>query len=132
MLMTFMTSSELTRLKSSVQYEDHPAGIVLNEPVLEIFFRLHQGLELDDHARTFSSLLIVEIDKRNLNPLKEYRMMRQEDGLVELSYGREMMEMMIADSSGDDVDDEDEDDEDGEGEEEEHLTLSTLLFDITC
>ncbi|GJY13272.1 hypothetical protein Tco_0382581 [Tanacetum coccineum] len=63
---------------------------------------------------------------------REYRMMRQEDGLVELSYGREMMEMMIADSSGDDVDDEDEDDEDGEGEEEEHLTLSTLLFDITC
>ncbi|GJV51381.1 reverse transcriptase domain-containing protein [Tanacetum coccineum] len=60
---------QLTRLKSSVQYEDHPAGIVLNEPVLEIFFRLHQGLELDDHARTFSSLLIVEIDKRNLNPL---------------------------------------------------------------
>ncbi|GJS46966.1 hypothetical protein Tco_0597087 [Tanacetum coccineum] len=90
------------RLKSSVQYEDHPAGTVLNEPVLgmilfnsyhrqdfvtiedfrdfsntmlytvqEIFFRLHQGPGLDDHARTFSSLLLAEIDKRNLNPLKQ-------------------------------------------------------------
>ncbi|GJW51187.1 hypothetical protein Tco_0092538 [Tanacetum coccineum] len=48
------------RLKSSVQYEDHPVGTVLNEPVLG----------LDDHARTFSSLLLAEIDKRNLNPLK--------------------------------------------------------------
>ncbi|GJZ59035.1 hypothetical protein Tco_0614851 [Tanacetum coccineum] len=61
------------RLKSSVQYEDHPASTVLNEPVLEIFFRLHQGPGLDDHARTFSSLLLAEIDKRNLNPLKQMR-----------------------------------------------------------
>ncbi|GJW68737.1 hypothetical protein Tco_0123161 [Tanacetum coccineum] len=59
------------RLKSSVQYEDHPAGNVLNEPVLEIFFRLHQGPGHDDHARTFSSLLLAKIDKRNLNPLKQ-------------------------------------------------------------
>ncbi|GKC57319.1 integrase, catalytic region, zinc finger, CCHC-type containing protein [Tanacetum coccineum] len=61
------------RLKSSVQYEDHPASTVLNEPVLEIFFRLYQGLGLDDHAKTFSSLLLAEIDKRNLNPLKQMR-----------------------------------------------------------
>nr|GEU99746.1 hypothetical protein [Tanacetum cinerariifolium] len=90
------------RLKSSVQYEDHPVGTVLNEPVLgmimfnsyhrqdfiiikdfgdfpnemtytvqEIFLILHQGPGLDDHARTFRSLLLVEIDKRNLNPLKQ-------------------------------------------------------------
>ncbi|GJV05525.1 hypothetical protein Tco_1343181 [Tanacetum coccineum] len=96
------------RLKSSVQYEDHPAGTVLNEPVLgmilfnsyhrqdfvtiedfrdfsntmlytvqEIFFRLHQGPGLDDHARTFSSLLLAEIDKRNLNPLKQMRVIEQ-------------------------------------------------------
>ncbi|GJS38494.1 hypothetical protein Tco_0563537 [Tanacetum coccineum] len=89
------------RLKSSVQYKDHLAGTVLNEPVLgmimfnsyhrkdfvtiedikdfsnsmlytiqEIFFRRHQGHELDDHARTFSALLLAEVDKRNLNPLK--------------------------------------------------------------
>ncbi|GKA65778.1 hypothetical protein Tco_0765485 [Tanacetum coccineum] len=58
------------RLKSSIQYKDHPAGTVLNEPVLEIFFRLHQGLGLDDHARTFSSLLLAEIDKRNLVGIK--------------------------------------------------------------
>ncbi|GJU36172.1 hypothetical protein Tco_1184526 [Tanacetum coccineum] len=96
------------RLKSSVQYKDHPAGIVLNEHVLcmilfnsyhrqdfvtiedfrdlsntmlytvqEIFFRLHQGPGLDDHSRTFSSLLLAEIDKRNLNPLKQMRVIEQ-------------------------------------------------------
>ncbi|GJV92618.1 hypothetical protein Tco_1540431 [Tanacetum coccineum] len=96
------------RLNSSVQYEDHLPGTVLNEPVLgmilfnsyhrkdfvtiedfgnfsntmlytvqEIFFRLHQGPGLDDHARTFSSLLLAEIDKRNLNPLKQMRVIEQ-------------------------------------------------------
>ncbi|GJW72498.1 hypothetical protein Tco_0129415 [Tanacetum coccineum] len=45
--------------------------------VQEIFFRLHQGLGLDDHARTFSSLLLAEIDKRNLNPLKQMRVIEQ-------------------------------------------------------
>ncbi|GJU11786.1 hypothetical protein Tco_1134182 [Tanacetum coccineum] len=38
--------------------------------VQEIFFRRHQGPGVDDHARTFSSLLLAEVDKRNLNPLK--------------------------------------------------------------
>ncbi|GJX62044.1 hypothetical protein Tco_0294944 [Tanacetum coccineum] len=65
------------RLKSSVQYKDLPAGIVLNEPVLEIFFRLHQGPGLDDHAKTFNSLLLAEIDKRNLNPLKQMKVIKQ-------------------------------------------------------
>ncbi|GJU47249.1 hypothetical protein Tco_1204515 [Tanacetum coccineum] len=96
------------RLKSSVQYEDHLPGTVLNEPVLgmilfnsyhsqdfvtikdfrdfpntmlytvqEIFFRLHQGPGLNDHARTFSSLLLAEIYKRNLNPLKQMRVIEQ-------------------------------------------------------
>ncbi|GJZ81918.1 hypothetical protein Tco_0646912 [Tanacetum coccineum] len=51
------------RLKSSVQYEDHSAGIVLNELVLEIFFRRHQGPGLDDHARIFRSLLLAQVDK---------------------------------------------------------------------
>ncbi|GJV17597.1 hypothetical protein Tco_1362920 [Tanacetum coccineum] len=55
------------RPKSSVQYKDHPASIVLNEPVLG----------LDDYARTFSSLLLAEIDKRNLNPLKQMRVIEQ-------------------------------------------------------
>ncbi|GJW17709.1 hypothetical protein Tco_0025145 [Tanacetum coccineum] len=41
--------------------------------IQEIFFRLHQGPRLDDHARTFSSLLLAKIDKRNLNPLKQMR-----------------------------------------------------------
>ncbi|GJS89377.1 hypothetical protein Tco_0772013 [Tanacetum coccineum] len=65
------------RLKSSVQYKDHPAGTVLNETVLEIFFRLYQGRGLDDHARTFSSLLLAEINKRNLNSLKQMRAIEQ-------------------------------------------------------
>ncbi|GJS24525.1 hypothetical protein Tco_0453157 [Tanacetum coccineum] len=96
------------RLKSSVQYEDHLLGTVLNEPVLgmimfnsyhrqdfvtiedlkdfsntmlytiqEIFFRRHQGPGLDDHARTFSSLLLAEVDKRNLNLLKQMRTIEQ-------------------------------------------------------
>ncbi|GJZ29392.1 hypothetical protein Tco_0574039 [Tanacetum coccineum] len=91
------------RLKSSIQYEDHLPGTVLNKPVLGMImfnsyhrqdfvtiknlkdfsntmqytiqeiFRRHQGPGLDDHARTFSSLLLVEVDNRNLNPLKQMR-----------------------------------------------------------
>nr|GEV60202.1 hypothetical protein [Tanacetum cinerariifolium] len=57
------------RLKSSVQYEDHLPGTVLNEHIL--------GLRLDDHARTFSSLLLAKVDKRNLNPLKQMRVIKQ-------------------------------------------------------
>ncbi|GJZ38730.1 hypothetical protein Tco_0585293 [Tanacetum coccineum] len=45
--------------------------------VQEIFFRLHQVPGLDDHARTFSSLLLAEIDKRSLNPLKQIRTIEQ-------------------------------------------------------
>ncbi|GJR67099.1 hypothetical protein Tco_0013164 [Tanacetum coccineum] len=45
--------------------------------VQEIFFRLHQGPWLDDYARSFSSLLLAEIDKRNLNPLKQMRVIEQ-------------------------------------------------------
>ncbi|GJV69819.1 hypothetical protein Tco_1485328 [Tanacetum coccineum] len=45
--------------------------------IQEIFFRLHQGPGLDDHAGTFSSLLHAEIDKRNLNPLKQMRVIEQ-------------------------------------------------------
>ncbi|GJS23395.1 hypothetical protein Tco_0452027 [Tanacetum coccineum] len=35
------------------------------------------GPGLDDHARTFSSLLLAEVDKRNLNPLKQMRTIEQ-------------------------------------------------------
>ncbi|GJT60551.1 hypothetical protein Tco_1004084 [Tanacetum coccineum] len=45
--------------------------------VQEIFFRLYQGPGLDDHVKTFSSLLLAEIDKRNLNPLKQIRVIEQ-------------------------------------------------------
>ncbi|GJY86046.1 hypothetical protein Tco_0500072 [Tanacetum coccineum] len=41
------------------------------------FFRLHQGPRLDDHSRTFSSLLLAEIDKGNLNPIKQMRVIEQ-------------------------------------------------------
>ncbi|GKE88386.1 hypothetical protein Tco_1565861, partial [Tanacetum coccineum] len=64
------------RLKSSVHYEDHLPGIVLNEPVLSMIIR-HYVPGLDDHARTFSSLLLAEVDKRNLNPLKQMRTIEQ-------------------------------------------------------
>ncbi|GKC22221.1 hypothetical protein Tco_1024371 [Tanacetum coccineum] len=57
------------RLKSYVQYKDHLPGTVLNKSVL--------GPRLDDHARTFSSLLLAEVDKRNLNLLKQLRTIEQ-------------------------------------------------------
>ncbi|GJY12063.1 hypothetical protein Tco_0381372 [Tanacetum coccineum] len=41
--------------------------------VQEIFHILHQGPGMDDLARTFSSLLVVEVDKRNLHPNKQTR-----------------------------------------------------------
>ncbi|GJX41255.1 hypothetical protein Tco_0256245 [Tanacetum coccineum] len=44
---------------------------------LEVVNKLHQGPGLDDHARTFSSLLLAEIDKINLNPLKQMRIIEQ-------------------------------------------------------
>ncbi|GKD92921.1 hypothetical protein Tco_1372758, partial [Tanacetum coccineum] len=70
------------RLKSSVKYKDHPFGTVLNEPVLGVilfksFQRLHQGPGLDDHVRTFSSFLLAEVDKKNLNPLKQMKVIEQ-------------------------------------------------------
>nr|GEV58022.1 hypothetical protein [Tanacetum cinerariifolium] len=96
------------RLKSSIQYEDHLPGTMLNKPILgmiifnsyhrqdfvtikdlkdlsntmlytvqEIFFRCHQGPELDDYARTFSSLMLAEVDKRNLNLLKQMKTIEQ-------------------------------------------------------
>nr|GEV68361.1 hypothetical protein [Tanacetum cinerariifolium] len=43
----------------------------------EIFFRLHQGPGIDDHARTFTSFLLAEVSKRNLNPLKQMRAIKQ-------------------------------------------------------
>ncbi|GJT66903.1 hypothetical protein Tco_1018383 [Tanacetum coccineum] len=45
--------------------------------IQEIFFRRHQGTRLDDHARTFSSFLLAEVDKRNLNLLKQIRVIEQ-------------------------------------------------------
>ncbi|GJV56861.1 hypothetical protein Tco_1457866 [Tanacetum coccineum] len=45
--------------------------------IQEIFFRLHQGPGIDDHAKTFNSFLLAEVDKRNLNPLKQIRVIEQ-------------------------------------------------------
>ncbi|GKF65740.1 hypothetical protein Tco_0192257, partial [Tanacetum coccineum] len=36
--------------------------------VQKILFRLHRGPRIDDLARTFSSFLVTEVYKRNLNP----------------------------------------------------------------
>ncbi|GKB83425.1 hypothetical protein Tco_0950320 [Tanacetum coccineum] len=49
-------------------------GMLYN--VQEIFFRLHQGPGMDDLARTFSSLLVAEVDKRILNPNKRMRLIK--------------------------------------------------------
>ncbi|GJU83813.1 hypothetical protein Tco_1291359 [Tanacetum coccineum] len=38
---------------------------------------LHKGLGMDDLARTFSSLLVAEVDKRNLNPNKQMKLIEQ-------------------------------------------------------
>ncbi|GJY36416.1 hypothetical protein Tco_0421794 [Tanacetum coccineum] len=78
------------RLKSSVPYEDHiiqqdfiTIEDYKNLPdtmlyfVLGIFFRLHQGPGLDDYTRSFSTLLLAKADKRNLNPLKQMRTIKQ-------------------------------------------------------
>ncbi|GKB17885.1 hypothetical protein Tco_0851808 [Tanacetum coccineum] len=64
------------KCKSSVKYGDHPAGTVLYKPILGMIL-LHQGLGLDDHARTSSSFLLAEVNKRNLNPLKQMRAIEQ-------------------------------------------------------
>ncbi|GJT88113.1 hypothetical protein Tco_1069830 [Tanacetum coccineum] len=45
--------------------------------VQEIFFRLHQGPGQNDLARTFSSPLVDEVKKRNLNPNKQMRLIEQ-------------------------------------------------------
>ncbi|GKE06345.1 hypothetical protein Tco_1398363 [Tanacetum coccineum] len=63
-------------LKSSVQYEDHLPGTVLNKPVLGMIIR-HQGPRLDDHTTTFSSIMLAKVDKRNLNLLKQMRVIKQ-------------------------------------------------------
>ncbi|GKE98341.1 hypothetical protein Tco_0021692, partial [Tanacetum coccineum] len=56
-------------------FKDFPNTILYT--VQEIFFRLYQGPGLDDHARTFSSLLLVKVDKRNLKSLKQMRVIEQ-------------------------------------------------------
>ncbi|GJS42179.1 hypothetical protein Tco_0567222 [Tanacetum coccineum] len=60
----------ITKFKSYVQYGDYLVETVLNESIL--------GPRLDDHARTFSSLLLAEVNKRNLNPLKQMRTIEQQ------------------------------------------------------
>nr|GEV69053.1 hypothetical protein [Tanacetum cinerariifolium] len=58
----FVTIKDLKDFSNSMLYT-----------IQEIFFRQHQGPGVDDHARTFSSLLLAEVDKRNPNPLKQIR-----------------------------------------------------------
>ncbi|GKB53673.1 hypothetical protein Tco_0904426 [Tanacetum coccineum] len=45
--------------------------------VQEIFFRLHQRPLINDLARIFSSFLVAEVDKRNLNLNKQMRLIKQ-------------------------------------------------------
>ncbi|GJR31647.1 hypothetical protein Tco_1107879 [Tanacetum coccineum] len=68
------------RYKKSVQFGDFQAGTVLNEPTLGMIpFNSKQRQDLirsgqNDLARTFSSFLVAEVDKRNLNPNKQMRL----------------------------------------------------------
>nr|GEZ01564.1 hypothetical protein [Tanacetum cinerariifolium] len=60
----------------SIEYfEDLNNEMMYN--VQEVFLRLHQGPGQDDLARTFSSLLVAEVEKRNLNPNKQMRLIEQ-------------------------------------------------------
>ncbi|GJU15466.1 hypothetical protein Tco_1143432 [Tanacetum coccineum] len=96
------------RYKTSVQFADHQAETILNEPSLgmilfnssqrqdfvsiedfeelnnemmydvqEIFFRLHKGPRINDLAWTFSTFLVAKVEKRNLNPNKQMRLIEQ-------------------------------------------------------
>nr|GEX54597.1 hypothetical protein [Tanacetum cinerariifolium] len=64
-----LTKKGLTTLK--VYKEDGTSKVIPN------FKASYLHLGLDDHARTFSSLLLAEVDKRNLNPLKQMRTIEQ-------------------------------------------------------
>ncbi|GJY29645.1 hypothetical protein Tco_0405412 [Tanacetum coccineum] len=57
--------------------ETHVTGFMVESSKTKKLKKLHQGPGLDDHARTFSSLLLAEIDKRNLNTLKQMRVIEQ-------------------------------------------------------
>ncbi|GKA21107.1 hypothetical protein Tco_0701096 [Tanacetum coccineum] len=61
-LLDFVTIEDLRDFSNTMLYT-----------VQEIFFRRHQSPGLDDRVRTISALLLAEIDKRNLNPLKQMR-----------------------------------------------------------
>ncbi|GKC85875.1 hypothetical protein Tco_1141592, partial [Tanacetum coccineum] len=65
------------RYKSSVLFVDHQARTVLNKASMEIFFRLHKGLGINDLARTFSTFLVAEVEKRNLNPMRQMKLIEQ-------------------------------------------------------
>ncbi|GKA17245.1 hypothetical protein Tco_0697082 [Tanacetum coccineum] len=60
-----------------LKYKDFPEHAILYTPYKNLLQDSHQGPRLDDHARTFSTLLLAEIDKRNLNPLKQMRTIKQ-------------------------------------------------------
>ncbi|GJY47189.1 hypothetical protein Tco_0436252 [Tanacetum coccineum] len=68
-------SSQMQDFVSIKDFEEINDEMMYN--VQEIFFRLHQGLGQDDLSRKFSSLLVIEVDKRNLNPLKQMRVIQQ-------------------------------------------------------
>ncbi|GJW55011.1 hypothetical protein Tco_0099096 [Tanacetum coccineum] len=61
--------------KSIKDFEELNNDMLYN--VKEIFFILHQGPGMDDLTRTFSSLLVAKVYKRNLNPNKQTRLVEQ-------------------------------------------------------
>ncbi|GKA78588.1 hypothetical protein Tco_1268371 [Tanacetum coccineum] len=74
------------KFKSSVIYKDHPAGTMMNEPCLGIilfnsiqrqYFVTLEDFKDFNNEMTFSSFLLAEVDKRNLNLLKQMRAIEQ-------------------------------------------------------
>ncbi|GKC50354.1 hypothetical protein Tco_1073099 [Tanacetum coccineum] len=62
----FISIKDFKELKNEMMYN-----------VQEIFFRLYKERGMDDLSRTFSSFLVAEVDKRNLNPNKQMRLIEQ-------------------------------------------------------
>ncbi|GKE93191.1 hypothetical protein Tco_1574286, partial [Tanacetum coccineum] len=56
-----------------VYREDGTSEVIPNFKASDLYL----GPGLDDHDRSFSSLLLAEVDKRNLNPLKQVRFIEQ-------------------------------------------------------
>ncbi|GKC39165.1 hypothetical protein Tco_1051549 [Tanacetum coccineum] len=73
--MILFNSSQRKDFRSIEYFKELNNEMLYN--IQEIFFRLHQGSGQYDLARTCSSFLVDEVEKRNLNPNKQMRLIEQ-------------------------------------------------------